>query len=144
MNKVKNVLQVKDNKSISVTPDTTVFQSLQLMVESNVGALLVMEENELVGIFTERDYARKVILAGKSSKQARVSEVMTANPITVTPDHTIEECMWLMTDRYIRHLPVTDNGNLLGIISIGDLVGFIIKEQKSIIGNLEQYIRGNA
>ncbi len=144
MNKVRNVLQAKSNKSIFVTPDTTVFQSLQLMVESNIGALLVLEEDELLGIFTERDYARKVILQGKSSKQAKVSEVMTANPITVTLDHTIEECMWLMTDRYIRHLPVVDNGNLMGIISIGDLVGFTIKEQRSIIGNLEQYIRGNA
>jgi CBS domain-containing protein len=144
MNKVRNVLQAKKSALISVTPGTTIYQSLQLMVEKNVGALLVLQEDALVGIFTERDYARKVILEGKSSKDTLVSEVMTGSLITVSMDHTIEECMWLMTDRYIRHLPVLEDNKLVGLISIGDVVGFIIKEQKSIIGNLEQYIRGNA
>jgi CBS domain-containing protein len=143
MGKVRNILQTKNDASIFVTPETTVFQSLQLMVEKNIGALLVMDQQNFVGIFTERDYARKVILKGKSSKQTPIREIMTEEPITVTSDHTIEECMWLMTNRFIRHLPVIDNGKLSGIISIGDLVKYIIEEQKFIIGNLEHYITGS-
>jgi CBS domain-containing protein len=141
---VRNILQTKNDASIFVTPETTVFQSLQLMVEKNIGALLVMDQQALLGIFTERDYARKVILQGKSSKQTPIRDIMTENPLTVTSDNTIEECMWLMTSRYIRHLPVVDNGKLSGIISIGDLVKYIIEEQKFIIGNLQHYITGSA
>lgn len=143
MGKVRNILQAKNNPSIFVTPETTVFQSLQLMVEKNIGALLVMDQDKFVGIFTERDYARKVILKGKSSKQTPIRDIMTETPITVTSDNTIEECMWLMTNRFIRHLPVIDQGKLTGIISIGDVVKYIIEEQKFIIGNLEHYITGS-
>lgn len=143
MGKVRNILQAKSNSSIFVTPETTVFQSLQLMVEKNIGALLVMDQDTFVGIFTERDYARKVILKGKSSKQTPIRDIMTETPVTVTSDNTIEECMWLMTNRFIRHLPVIDQGKLTGIISIGDVVKYIIEEQKFIIGNLEQYITGS-
>ncbi|MDB5021613.1 MAG: histidine kinase [Pedobacter sp.] len=143
MGKVRNILQTKSGSSIFVTPETTVFKSLQLMVEKNIGALLVMDQDNFVGIFTERDYARKVILKGKSSKQTPIREIMTETPVTVTSDNTIEECMWLMTNRFIRHLPVIDNGKLTGIISIGDVVKYIIEEQKFIIGNLEHYITGS-
>jgi CBS domain-containing protein len=143
MGKVRNILQAKKDSSIFVTPETTVFQSLQLMVEKNIGALLVMDQDKFVGIFTERDYARKVILKGKSSKQTPIRDIMTETPVTVNSENTIEECMWLMTNRYIRHLPVIDNGKLTGIISIGDVVKYIIEEQKFIIGNLEHYITGS-
>ena len=142
MGKVRNVLQSKNNSTISVTPDSTVFEALELMVEKNVGALLVMDQENFVGIFTERDYARKVILMGKASKETLIREIMTENPITVNMDNTIEDCMHLMTNKFIRHLPVIENGKLIGIISIGDVVKFIIEEQRFIIQNLEHYITG--
>ena len=112
------------------------------MVEKNVSALLVMENDKLAGIFTERDYARKVVLKGKSSKETAIGDIMTSNLITVTSASSIDECMELMTGKYIRHLPVVDEGKLTGIISIGDVVRTIIQEQKSIIGHMEQYIAG--
>lgn len=140
MGKVRNILQGKTNSSIFVSPDTTVFEALELMFEKNIGSLLVMDHEKFIGIFTERDYARKVILKGKSSKEIPISEIMTENPLTVCSDSTIEECMWLMTNKFIRHLPVIDEGKLTGIISIGDVVKYIIEEQKFIIGNLEHYI----
>lgn len=143
MGKVRNILQAKGNSGIFVSPDTNVFTALELMFERNIGALLVIENDKFIGIFTERDYARKVILKGKSSKEIQIREIMTENPPTVTPDNTIEECMWLMTNKFIRHLPVLDDGKLVGIISIGDVVKYIIDEQKFIIGNLENYITGN-
>lgn len=142
MGKVRNVLQAKNNLTISVRPDSTVFEALELMVEKNVGALLVMDQESFVGIFTERDYARKVILKGKASKETPISEIMTEDPVTVTPDNSIEDCMRLMTNKFIRHLPVMENGKLVGIISIGDLVKYIIEEQRFIIENLEHYITG--
>lgn len=142
MGKVRNVLQSKSNSTISVSPDSTVFEALELMVEKNIGALLVMDQEEFVGIFTERDYARKVILKGKASKETLIREIMTEDPVTVTPDNTIEDCMRLMTNKFIRHLPVLDNGKLIGIISIGDVVKYIIEEQRFIIENLEHYITG--
>lgn len=142
MGKVRNILQTKNNSTVSVCPDNTVFEALELMVEKNVGALLVMNQEDFVGIFTERDYARKVILKGKASKKTLIREIMTENPVTVTPDNTIEDCMRLMTNKFIRHLPVMDNGKLIGIISIGDVVKFIIEEQRFIIENLEHYITG--
>ncbi|MEJ6979895.1 CBS domain-containing protein [Pedobacter sp. P351] len=143
MGKVRNILQAKGNSGIFVNPDTNVFTALELMFERNIGALLVMENDKFIGIFTERDYARKVILKGKSSKEIQIREIMTENPPTVTPDNTIEECMWIMTNKFIRHLPVLDDGKLVGIVSIGDVVKYIIDEQKFIIGNLENYITGN-
>lgn len=143
MGNVRNILQAKTGVSIFVSPETTVFQALQLMVDKNIGALLVMDHESVIGIFTERDYARKVILQGKSSKQTPIREIMTDTLLTVTSETSIEECMWLMTNRFIRHLPVLDDGKLSGIISIGDVVKYVIEEQKSIIGNLEHYIKGS-
>lgn len=144
MGNVRNILQGKTNNIIAVSPDTTVFEALELMFEKNIGALLVIDQDKVVGIFTERDYARKVILKGKSSKLIPIREIMTENLITVTSNNSIEECMWLMTNKFIRHLPVIDDGKLISVISIGDLVRYIIEEQKFIIGNLEHYISGGS
>ena len=140
---VKNILDSKGNEIFTITPDTTVYHALELMVEKNVSALLVMEGDKLAGIFTERDYARKVVLKGKSSRDTPIGDTMTSNLITVTQASSIDECMELMTGKYIRHLPVVDDGKLSGIISIGDVVRTIIKEQKAIIGHMEQYIAGS-
>ena len=142
MGKVRNILQKKSNVVLSVVPDTTVYDALDLMVEKNVGALLVLEGSTLLGIFTERDYARKVILKGKASKETLIREIMTEDPVTISPENTIEDCMRLMTSNFIRHLPVVENGELKGIVSIGDVVKFIIEEQKFIIENLGHYITG--
>lgn len=142
MGKVRNILQSKNTSPISVNPHSTVYEALELMVDKNIGALLVMDQNKFVGIFTERDYARKVILKGKASKDTRIEEIMTESPITVTMDNSIEDCMRLMTNKFIRHLPVVEGEELIGIISIGDVVKFIIEEQKFIIENLEHYITG--
>ena len=143
MASVKNILEAKGNETFTITPDTSVYHALELMVEKNVSALLVMENEKLAGIFTERDYARKVALKGKSSKDTQIGDIMTRDLITVSSDSTIDECMQLMTGKYIRHLPVVDNNKLAGIISIGDVVRCIIEEQKSIIGHMEQYIAGS-
>ncbi len=140
MGAVSNILATKADVIFSITPDTTVYQALEIMVEKNVSALLVMENEKLAGIFTERDYARKVVLKGKSSKDTRIGDIMTGDLITVSPSSTIDECMQLMTSKFIRHLPVVANSKLVGIISIGDVVRQIIEEQKSIIGHMEQYI----
>lgn len=139
---VQNILDEKGGKVFSVPPGTSVYHALELMVEKNVSSLLITENDKLSGIFTERDYARKVVLKGKSSKETPVSDIMTANVITVTPANTIDECMKLMTGKFIRHLPVVENGKLLGVVSIGDLVRAIIHEQKFIIENMQQYIAG--
>jgi CBS domain-containing protein len=143
MEKVRNILQAKGSNIFSVSPDTTVYDALDLMCDKNVGALLVVENNRLRGIFTERDYARKVILRGKASRETLIEEIMTEHPTTVTPDSTIEDCMKLMTNKFIRHLPVIDRNELVGLVSIGDVVRYIIDEQKYIIENLEQYITGH-
>ncbi len=143
MGTVKHILEAKGNKTFTITPDTSVYHALEIMVEKNVSALLVMENEKLVGIFTERDYARKVVLKGKLSKETQIGEIMTRDLITVSPDSTIDECMELMTGKFIRHLPVVADYKLVGIISIGDVVRRIIQEQKSIIGHMEQYIAGS-
>lgn len=140
---VKNILETKGKSTFTITPGTSVYHALELMVEKNVSALLVMENDQLTGIFTERDYARKVALKGKSSKDTLIGDIMSSNLITVTSESSIDECMELMTGKYIRHLPVVDDGKLTGIISIGDVVRCIIQEQKSIIGHMEQYIAGS-
>ena len=140
---VSSILDIKPKEIFSIAPDTSVYHALEIMVDKNVSALLVMEDDKLAGIFTERDYARKVVLKGKSSKETAISEIMTSSLITVSSVSTIEQCMELMTGKYIRHLPVVDDGKLVGIISIGDVVRSIIKEQKSIIGHMEQYIAGS-
>jgi CBS domain-containing protein len=140
MGKVRDILRVKGKAIYAVSPDRTVYDALQVMVEKNLGALLVIEENQLAGIFTERDYARKLILRGKASKDTPVREVMTERPITVTLDDSVDQCMNVMVDNYVRHLPVMENDQLIGLISIGDVIKHIINEQKFIIDSLEHYI----
>ncbi|MEO7989734.1 MAG: CBS domain-containing protein [Chryseolinea sp.] len=140
MGKVKNILGTKPSVIISVEPNTTVYAAIELMCEKNIGGLLILENDQLVGIFTERDYARKIILKGKSSKEAKIAEVMTRNPFTVSSDSSIEQCMEMMSDKNIRHLPVVDQGKLVGMISIGDVVKQIIQDQKGIIEHLESYM----
>ena len=139
---VSDILESKGREVWAVKPDDTVFDSLQLMAEKEIGALLVMEGDRLVGIVTERDYARKVILEGKSSKSSSVAEVMTNRVLCVTPERTIDECMALMTDKRARHLPVLDHKRVVGVISIGDLVKALINEQRVLIDQLQHYISG--
>lgn len=143
MGKVRNLLQTKGNDIFAVEPSIMVYRAIELMCEKNIGGLLIVENNKLVGIFTERDYARKLILKGKSSKDTPIRDLMTSNLITVTPDTSVDDCMRVMTGRKIRHLPVLENGQLVGLISIGDVVRFVIEEQKSIIEHLEHYITGH-
>lgn len=142
MGTVKHVLQKKGTVVYTVSPDTSVYDALEVLESRNMGALVVVENERLIGIFTERDYARKVVLKGRSSKETLVRDIMTERPVFVTPDNTIDECMQIMTDNRIRHLPVLQNGKLIGIISIGDLVKFVIEEKNFIIENLEHYITG--
>jgi CBS domain-containing protein len=142
MKTVKQLLQVKGRDVWSVTPDASVYEALAYMAEKNVGALLVLDGEQLAGIFSERDYARKVVLKGKTSKDTPVADIMTARVVYVRPDQTIEDCMALMTDKHIRHLPVLDEGQVVGLISIGDVVKAIISEQTFIIEQLENYIAG--
>ncbi len=142
MTTVRQILLSKGSDRWSVDPDTTVFEALGLMAAKNIGAVLVLSAGRLVGIFSERDYARRMILKGKHSKETQVREVMTGNPICVNLGHTIDECMNLMTSNHIRHLPVVDRDDLLGIISIGDVVKSIILEQQGTITDLENYITG--
>ncbi len=142
MGTVNKILEAKGHVTFFITPDTSVYKALETMVEKNVSALVVLENEKLAGIFSERDYARKVILKGKSSRDTQIGEIMTEDVITVTPDSTVEECMQLMTSNFIRHLPVMSGDELVGIVSIGDLVKFIIDEQKFIIENMEHYITG--
>jgi CBS domain-containing protein len=140
MGHVRNILQSKGHSIFSVEPTITVYDALELMFEKNIGALLVTNDEKFVGIFTERDYARKLILKGKSSRDTLIGDIMTSQPVTVTEDDTIEDCMKIMTNKFIRHLPVLCGDRLTGLISIGDVVKYIIEEQKFIIENLEEYI----
>ncbi len=143
MLKVRDVLKVKGNNVWSISPNATVYRALQIMDEKDIGALLVIDNGAVVGIFSERDYARKVILKGKSSKETDVGELMTTTVYSITPEKPIEECMALMTATRIRHLPVLENGKLIGIVSIGDVVNAIISDQKITIRDLENYITGS-
>jgi CBS domain-containing protein len=141
MKTVQQMLDAKPSQIFSVTEDSSVLSGLQYMMERNISALLIVENDVLTGIFTERDYARKIILHGKSSAETPIKEVMTADPITVLPKDSIDLCMKIMTDKHIRHLPVmAANGKLLGLVSIGDVVKFIIADQKQTISQLENYI----
>ena len=140
MKSVRQLLQSKGREIYSITPDARVFDALKLMAEKNVGALVVIEGGRLAGIISERDYARKVILLSKSSHDIAVREIMTGKVFTVNPDHTVEECMALMTGKRIRHLPVTEGERLTGVLSIGDLVKEVIAEQEQTIKQLESYI----
>lgn len=139
---VKQLLQNKPAAVWSVGPDNTVYEALQLMAEKNIGALLVMEADKLEGIISERDYARKVILAGKSSMKVPVREIMTGKVYCVYPDSTIEQCMAIMTDKRVRHLPVLQDDKAIGVISIGDVVKTIISDQEFMIEQLQNYIVG--
>jgi CBS domain-containing protein len=140
MKSVKQLLQSKTKGLCTVSPETRVFEALKLMAEKDIGALLVVENGKLAGILSERDYARKVILQGKSSHDTPVREIMTERVVCVQPRNTVEECMALMTDKRIRHLPVLDNDKLIGVLSIGDLVKETISEQQFTIKQLESYI----
>lgn len=142
--KIKNVLKDKTRNAIfSVKSDATVLEALQQMAEKNIGAVLVIDEGQLVGIFSERDYARKVILLGRSSSQTLIKDVMTSKLITVSSEQKLEEAMIIMSEKHIRHLPIVDEGELIGIISINDVVTSIIKDQKARIESLESYISGS-
>ena len=140
---VKQLLDQKPAEIWSVAPDATVFTALQLMAERNIGALLVLKERALVGIFSERDYARKVILEGKSSRTATVGELMSHPVFFVRPEQTIEYCLALMTERRIRHLPVLQAHEIVGVVSIGDIAKAVISKQKVVIQDLERYITGD-
>lgn len=144
MGKVKNILQSKGRVTFSVPPKTTVYSAIELMSSKNIGSVLITsEEGNLLGIFTERDYARRLILKGKSSKDTFVEDIMTDDPIVVSLETSIEDCMRLMSANGIRHLPVVDANKILGMISIGDVVKYIMEEQRGIIEDLEGYISGN-
>jgi len=140
MNELRDVLAHKGDRIWSVAPDATVFETLQLMAERDIGAVLVMSGGRTVGLFTERDYARQVILKGKASKDTPVREVMTSRVIYVTVDESLENCMALMTDKRVRHLPVLDGDRLVGVVSIGDVVKAVISEKQFLIEQLEKYI----
>lgn len=139
---VSSVLHEKGTTIWSVAPGSTVFDAIKMMSEKNVGALLVMEDNRLVGVFSERDYTRKVILKGKSSKTTAVREIISSPVISVQPSHTVEECMRLMTENRVRHLPVLQDNHVLGVVSIGDLVNWTISAQHTAISQMEDYISG--
>jgi len=142
MKSVSDVLKGKSGGICSTTPNATVFKAVGLMADNEIGALLVMEEGNLLGILTERDYARKIILQGRSSRETLVREIMAAKVMVVSPTNTVEECMAIMTDKRVRHLPVVDEGKVVGIISIGDAVKAIISDQHFTISNLVNYIMG--
>jgi len=142
MNTVRGLLEIKGYTVHSIGPEATVRAALETMARANVGALVVTERGRLLGIVSERDYARKVVLHGRYSKDTLVREIMTTDPVCVEPSQPIELCMTLMTDKRVRHLPVLQDGSVIGIISIGDVVKTIIDEQKFEIQQLEQYIHG--
>ena len=142
MTTVAQLLESKGHDVWSIGPNNSIFEAIELMAEKGVGALLVMEGEKLVGIISERDYARKVILKGKSSKETPVNDIMTENVLFARPEQDVQECMALMTDKRIRHLPIIDDSEVVGMISLGDLVKTIIAEQQFTIQQLEQYISG--
>ena len=142
MTTAQNILQVKGAGVWSVEPDTPVISALKVMHEKNIGALVVVRDNAVLGIISERDYARKLALKGRSVDSATVQDLMTTGVITVTPDQSLDLCMDLMTAKRIRHLPVVDNGKLVGVISIGDVVKAVISEKEDLIRHLENYING--
>jgi CBS domain-containing protein len=140
---IASILRSKGREIWSVNPEETVYDAIALMAEKGIGALLIISEGKLIGVFSERDYARKIILQGRSSKSTRVREIMTGDPVTVTAEHTVDECMRIITHHRVRHLPVMDGDRLLGVISIGDLVTAIIASQAQTIDHLHTYITGS-
>jgi CBS domain-containing protein len=139
---VRDILQRKNGEVFSVGPETTVYRAIEIMAEKRIGALLVVDEGKLVGILSERDYARKVVLKGRSSKETPVHEIMTSPVIFVEPRNSVDECMKIITDNRIRHLPVVDEGKVVGVVSIGDVVNWIISAQKHTIEQLQNYVSG--
>lgn len=139
---ISEILDHKGSNVWTIEPDATVFEAIQMMSDKNIGAVLVTERDKLIGIVSERDYTRKVALKGKSSKELHVREIIPDRLFSVTPQHTVEECLRLMTERRVRHLPVLDGERILGIISIGDLVNWVISAQSTTISQLETYISG--
>jgi CBS domain-containing protein len=142
MKTISQFLEQSKRPVYSVGPNATVREALEIMAQHNIGALLVIDGQTLEGIFSERDYARKVVLKGKSSSDAKVSEIMTSRVITINTKHTIDQCMQIMTDNHIRHLPIVNDENVMGLISIGDVVREMIAYQKSMIEQLQSYIAG--
>jgi CBS domain-containing protein len=140
---ISSVLVHKTSALWSIAPEATVFEAIKLMAEKNIGALLVISAGKLAGVITERDYTRKVALQGKTSKETRVREIIPHEVITVTPDDSVEDCMRLMTEHRLRHLPIMEGTNVIGIVSIGDLVNWIISTQNAHIEQMEQYISGS-
>lgn len=140
---VRQLLAEKPINAVhAVHPDQMVIEALEMMASRRLGAVMVIESDQLIGIFSERDYARKGILEGRKAKSTPVTEVMTANVFVVTPDQSIEDCMKMMSDKHIRHLPVVENNQVIGLLSIGDIVTAMLREQENHIQNLEQYITG--
>ena len=141
---VKQLLQLKkDESTYSVSPQASVFDALKLMAEKNLGAVMVVDENnQMIGIFTERDYARKIVLKGKTSLETPINEIMTSEMVTISPDQTLEECMNLMTKWHIRHLPILEKGRLIGMVSMRDVVEVLLSMKEGTIASLENYILG--
>ena len=143
MTTVKHVLDRKGRRVHSIRPDASVFDALKTMAEKNIGSLVVLEDENLVGIITERIYAREIALKGRTSSQTLVRDIMSTNVICVRPEQSVEECMAVMTAKTVRHLPVLEHGRIVGIVSIGDMVSSIIRDQEFIIDQLEHYIQGH-
>jgi CBS domain-containing protein len=141
---ISALLHHKGTALWSIAPEATVFEAIQLMADKNIGALLVMSGGRLLGVVTERDYTRKIALLGKKSKETHVQEILSSKTVSVTPHQTVEECMKLMTENRVRHLPVLENEKVTGIVSIGDLVNWTISAQDAAIAQMEQYIAGGA
>ena len=142
LDSVECILKHKGSQVYSITPEVTVYEALEMMAENNIGALVVIDGTDLVGLVSERDYARKVILKDRSSKEMKVHEIMSSPIVTVSLKATIDECMYRMTDKRCRHLPVVEEGRVVGVVSIGDLVNWIITSQDIVIHQLEDYITG--
>ncbi|HXR48156.1 MAG TPA: CBS domain-containing protein [Candidatus Limnocylindrales bacterium] len=140
---ISALLHHKGTALWSIAPEATVFEAIKLMADKNIGSLLVISGDRLVGVFTERDYTRKIALQGKRSKETQVREILSGKIVSVTPHQTVEECMRLMTENRVRHLPVLENGKAIGVVSIGDLVNWTISAQDATIAQMEQYISGS-